>query len=286
MPVATDGVTPRARALAAAIREIRIRSGTSGRKLSAQLGLSHGAVSHWETGRRIPTVEDVAAFLAVSGVVGEEKDRVLDLARHAAEPNWLTVGMPGIPQQLAGAWECERAASAIVQWTPMIIPGLVQTPEYARAAATARGLPVGEIEARVMVRTSRREVITRRNDPVVFEALIGEVALREVIGGTEVLAEQLRWLGEVAKRGNVTIRVVPLRVGWHPGFAGPFVLYDFPDAPPVVHFEHYSSGAFVPDADDVSAYRGAVDRLREVAMSPAASARKIGEIAKEMEQTT
>ncbi|GAB3434963.1 hypothetical protein GCM10027436_12540 [Actinophytocola sediminis] len=82
------------------------------------------------------------------------------------------------------------------------------------------------------------------------------------------------------------MRVVPLRVGWHPGFAGPFVLYDFPDAPPVVHFEHYSSGAFVPNADDVQAYRGAVDRLREIAISPAASTRRIAEIATEMEGAT
>jgi DNA-binding XRE family transcriptional regulator len=286
MPVATEGVTPRARALAAAIREIRMRSDISGRQLSGQLGLSHGTVSHWETGRRVPTVEDVAAFLAVLGVVGKEKDRILDLARHAAEPNWLTVGMPGIPQQLAGAWECERAASAIVQWTPMIIPGLLQTPDYARAAAAANGLAESEIESRVMVRNSRREVITRRNDPVVFEALICEVAVREVIGGAEVMVEQLRFLGEMAKRKNVTVRVVPLRVGWHPGFAGPFDMYDFPDAPPVLYFEHYSSGAFVPNADDVQAYRGAVDRLREKAMSPAASTRLIADIAKEMEHTT
>ncbi|HEU5473388.1 MAG TPA: helix-turn-helix transcriptional regulator [Actinophytocola sp.] len=286
MPVATDGVTPRARALAAAIRTIRERSGISGRKLSAQLGMSHGTVSHWETSRRIPTVEDVASFLGVLGVVGEERQRILDLARHAAEPNWLTVGMPGIPQQLAGAWECERAASAIVEWAPMIIPGLLQTPEYARATATASGLSEHEVESRVMVRNSRREVIERRSDPVLFEALIGEVALREVIGGTEVLAEQLRFLGSMAKRKNVTVRVMPLRVGWHPGFAGPFVLYDFPDAPPVVHFEHYSSGAFVPDADDVQAYRGAVEQLRDKAMSPAASARLIAEIAKEMETAT
>jgi transcriptional regulator with XRE-family HTH domain len=286
MPIATDVVTPRARALAAAIREIRVRSGQSGRKLSVQLGMSHGTVSHWETSRRIPTVEDVASFLAVAGVVGEEKGRILDLARHAAEPNWLTVGMPGIPQQLAGAWESERAASVITLWTVMTIPGLLQTEEYVRAIGVAGGLPSQEIESRVMVRVSRREVVTRRKDPVEFEALICEVALREAIGGPEVMAEQLRWLGTMAKRKNITVRVVPLGVGWHPGFAGPFVLYDFTDAPPVMYFEHHSSGAFVPDADDVQAYREAVDRLREIAMSPTASARLIAEIAKEMEHVT
>lgn len=286
MPVVSDGATPRARALASAVRELRIRSGISGRKISEQLGLSHGAVSHWETGRRIPNVEEVAAFLAVLGVVGTEKERILHLARNAAEPNWLTVGMPGIPQQLAGAWECERAASSIVEWTPMVIPGLLQTPDYVRAIATANRFTDQETESRVMVRNSRREVITRRSDPVTFEALICEVAVREVIGDADVMVEQLRWLGEMAKRKNVTVRVVPLGVGWHPGFAGPFILYDFPDAPPTIHFEHHSSGAFVPDADDVLAYRVAVDRLRELAMSPTASARLIAETAKEMEDAT
>jgi hypothetical protein len=155
-----------------------------------------------------------------------------------------------------------------------------------RAAAAASGLSEQEIESRVMVRASRREVLTRRNNPVKFDALICAVALRESIGSTDVMTEQLRSLVDMAKRrSNVTIRVVPLGVGWHPGFAGPFVLYDFPDAPPVVHFEHYSSGAFVPDADDVQAYRGAVDRLREIAMSPAASTRLIAQVANEMEHS-
>jgi hypothetical protein len=64
------------------------------------------------------------------------------------------------------------------------------------------------------------------------------------------------------------------------------MLYDFPDAPPVMYFEHHSSGAFVPDDDDVLAYREAVDRLRELAMSPTASTRLIAEIAKDMEHVT
>ncbi|MCX2734291.1 helix-turn-helix transcriptional regulator [Saccharopolyspora sp. NFXS83] len=284
MPADTIRVTPRARALAAAIRSTRENSGISGRELSKRLGLSHGTVSHWETGRRIPTPEDVASFLAVAGVTGKERQRLLDLARHASEPNWLTVGMPGIPQQLAGAVECERSASAIVEWAPMAVPGLLQTSDYSRAVSAAGGLTADETERRATVRAGRREIILR-DEPVRFTALIGQHGISDRIGTPPVMQDQLHFLLELAERDNVTIQVVPPRVGWHPGLAGPFVLYDFPDSPAVVHFEHYSSGAFVPDDDDVQAYRQAVSRILELALSPADTIDLITESASELERS-
>ncbi|WP_338599185.1 helix-turn-helix transcriptional regulator [Saccharopolyspora sp. SCSIO 74807] len=284
MPVDANGITPRARALAAAIRSTRENSGVSGRELSKRLGLSHGTISHWETGRRVPTPEDVASFLAVAGVTGKERQRLLDLARHASEPNWLTVGMPGIPQQLAGAVECERSATSIVEWAPMGLPGLLQTADYARAIATASGLPAHEVERRVTIRVGRREVITRRN-PVQFTALIGEDAIRDRIGPPEVMADQLHHVLDCLERDNITVQVVRRCIGWHPGIAGPFVLYEFTDSPAVVHLEHFSSGAFVPDNDDVEAYRGAVESIGHIALSAAETTRFIKKLADEKERT-
>lgn len=250
-------------------------------------------VSNWETGQRLPSPEDVASLLTALELLTDdqltiesaEKERILDLARHVSEPNWLTIGMPGIPAQLAAVAESVRAASGVTEWQPFVVPGLLQTPEYYRAIGKASGLSVAEIEQRVMVRMSLQEVITRR-DPVNLLAFIGEAALREPIGEIEVRIDQLRHLNKISRqRRNVVIRVIRLGVGWHPGTAGPFVLYDFPDAPPVLHFEHFSSGAFVPDAADVEAYRRAVTMMDEVAMSPAASTRLIAEIADELERT-
>lgn len=269
----------------AAIKDLRERSGMSGRELSKRLGYSHGTLSHWETGRRLPTPEDMASLLTIVGVTGQEKTRLIELSRHASEPNWLIVGMPGIPHQLAGAVESERAASAIVEWSRDLIPGLLQTADYARALASANGLAPQEIERRVLLRVGRREIITRRN-PVELLTLIGEDALREKIGTPEVMADQVRHLIAMSERDNITIQVVPPRVGWHPGLTGPFVLYDFPDAPPVVHFEHYSSGAFVPNEDDVEAYRHAEKQIQGMARSPADTRRLLAEIADETEQTT
>lgn len=280
-----NGVTIRARVLRAAIKDIRERSGMSGRELSKQLGASHGTVSHWETGRRLPTPEDMASLLELVRVTGEEKNRLIELARHAAEPSWLIAGMPNIPHQLAGAVESERSASTIAEWSRDLIPGLLQTADYARALAVADGMPEQEIETRVLLRVGRKEVLTRRN-PVELLALIGEDALHEKIGSPEVMVDQLRHLITMSEQDNITVQVVPPRIGWHSGLAGPFVLYDFPDAPAVVHLEHYSSGVFIPNEDNVQVYRTAVDEIRGVARSPAVTRKLLAEIADERERTT
>ncbi|PKW15377.1 DUF5753 domain-containing protein [Saccharopolyspora spinosa] len=141
----------------------------------------------------------------------------------------------------------------------------------AMGVAQADGHPKHDVESRVMVRVSRREILTKRN-PVHYEVLVGDVALRQQIGSSIAMIDQLRYLIKFcAENSNVTLRVVPIRTGWHPGTAGPFVLYEFSDAPPYVHFEHYSSSAFVTDSNDVDAYRKALDMIGEYALNQSKS---------------
>lgn len=240
-------------------------------------------ISHWETGRRVPGSEDAASLLTAIGLSGDQKRRIMDLARGATEPNWLTYGIPGVTQQLAGVLECERAADSIIEWSPLEIPGLLQTPAYIRATMLAFGLAPAEAEQRVMLRVGRRELITRR-EPADFEALIGEAALRDMIGDSAVMGEQLHLLLQLSVRRNVTVRVVPARSGWHPGLAGRFVFYKLTDASPVVYFEHLTSGAFVPDEYDVEKYRAAIDGIRAVALSVTDSVKFIAQLAEQAEE--
>src|SRR5437588_625161 len=118
--------SPRARALCAALRDARQASGIGVRELGRLLGISDSNISLWENCHRIPNVETVAMILTAVRTSPEERERILDLARNVREPSWLTVGIEGIPPQLAGVVECERAASAIIEWIPMGIPGLLQ----------------------------------------------------------------------------------------------------------------------------------------------------------------
>lgn len=255
------------------------------REVARRLGISHSVVSYWETSKRVPRIEDIASYLTAIGVTGDAREAILALGRDADAQNWLAVGIPGISQQLTGTMECERAASAITDWSPHLVTGLLQTSDYARAIIGGGSLPAHEVEARVLVRMGRRDVITRSN-PVRLTAYLGEAALHEMIGGSHVMADQLRHLVKAAESDTITVQVVRSYQGWHPGLIGPFVLYDFDGAPSIVLLEHHRTGAFVTEPDDVAGYKSAVDKIYQLAMSPADSLTLITQVAHDVEATT
>ncbi|HEY8374659.1 MAG TPA: helix-turn-helix transcriptional regulator [Pseudonocardiaceae bacterium] len=276
--------TPRLRALGAALRRAREAAGLTMRELSSRVGIPYANISFWENARRVPRVEDVATLLTALGVPADERERLLDLARGAADKNWLATGFVGASPQLAGVMECERIAAEIVDWSPLLIPGLLQVGDYARTILSDTNEPAGTIEARVALRLARREVLLRRTPPPPhLVALIGEAALRTPIGGPEVMADQLRHVLQMSERDNITVRIVPFSAGWHTGLAGMFVLYVFEDMPSTVHLEHHRSGVFLDDDGDVAAYQEVADTIRQLAMSPEESAELITATLKEWE---
>lgn len=279
--------TPRTRALAAALRRERSLADIGVREAARRLDLSHTTISQWETGKRVPSPEDVSAFLAAIGVTGDRRDEVLELARNASDPNWLAAGLPGVSQQLAGVIQCERTAAEVIEWCPLVVPGLLQTVDYARAIIGADDtLTRAEIEARVNLRLDRRTALIEDRDglpPAEYTALVGEWALRQRVGGTTVTVAQCRQLLTLADLSTVALQVVAIGDGWHPGLMGPFALYNFPDLPSIVHLEHHRSGAFLYDDADVTAYKIAAATVRRVAMDPADSRGFIIEVIKEME---
>lgn len=229
----------------------------------------------------------MGGYLAAISVSGAERDRVLDLVRGASEPNWLAAGIPGMSQGLNGVLECERTAISIVYWSPLAIPGLLQTSDYAKAilGAGSSNPSSVEVEARVLLRAGRRDMFSRSN-PTRLHALIGEPALQAPIGGREVLLEQLRYLLKMAEEVEpVTVQVIRTEIPWHPGLAGPFVFYEFEDSPPIVHLEQHRSSAFLYEESDVAEYARVATALREeTAMSPRNSLGLIAEIITELER--
>lgn len=279
--------TPRARVLAAALRQARCESGWGVREVARRLGLSHTTISQWENARRVPHPEDVSALLAAIGVTGERRNTILDLARGAADRNWLTLGQPGTRMGLSGIVECERTAAQVMEWCPLVIPGLLQTPDYARAIMSAgRLLEPEEIEARLRIRFERRAVLDVNRyprPPAHFTALIGEWALRQPVGGAKVLLEQLRELVVRSDHRNITLRVVPARTDWHPGLAGPFLIYDFLEGPSIVHLEQLRSSTFLYDTPFVAEYQRAATWMLDLALSHPESVQLIAAVAASIE---
>ncbi|GAB2675749.1 helix-turn-helix transcriptional regulator [Saccharopolyspora gloriosae] len=254
---ATTG-TPRAKALSAALRDARETRGVGLRVLARRLEFPHTQILHWETGHQVPGVEPVAMILTALRVSAGERERILELARDA-----FTAGIPQRPT----AVECERAPASIVEWSPAAVPELLRTGEYRRALLGVRGMPESDRDTGAVPRAD----VLAKSDPPAFEALIGETVAHEPIGSAQIMIAQLDHLIEMCARPDITIRVVPLRVGWHPGWSGPFVVHEFPGGLAVVRFEHGVSGAFVPAGHDVRDCREAASKIRDVALSPAGS---------------
>jgi transcriptional regulator with XRE-family HTH domain len=284
--MAGNMATPKARALGAALREAREERGLSLRKLASELDRDPSLLSRWETGKRAPQAIDVAQILTHLGVNGARYDEIVHMTEGADAAQWLAITLPEQRQQLAALLDFEDTADTITTASPLLIPGLLQESGYVRAIMSAGTVPADEIATRVAVRIGRRDVITRR-DPARLVAFIGESALRQVIGGPTVMADQLTFLLEAASWVNVELRVIPYASGWHPALEGPFTIID-PKVnaeratTPVVHIENRRSGLFLHEKEDVDTYRQAVDAVLLAAMSPTDTEELIAAVIKEM----
>jgi transcriptional regulator with XRE-family HTH domain len=269
--------TPKLRALGVALRKARESTQMSIRELARRLDDDPGAIARYEKGERATTPEKVARILATLGVNGEEYESIMALTRDSDGPLWVAVSLPEQVRQTDALIEFEDNATEITNLTSILVPGLLQTKEYAQGIMSADvDVPASEVGRRVAVRRGRQDIVTRSTNPVPLLAIICEGALDQLIGSPAVMVDQLRHLLEVGKRENVTIRVVPKMSGWHPGLAGPFLLIES-EPMPVVQLETRRSSLFLHEQKDVEAYRRTVEQVLAVAMTPADSAGVIAE---------
>lgn len=262
----TKPTTPKGFSVGGELRKAREAAGLNQRRLSAKVGVSHVTIGRWERGEVVPRPEDVSALLAVLDVPADVREEIIALARKPDDAHWLAVGMPEQHRQLSTLLDIESTARSITTVSPLLVPGLLQTADYARCIMQAAAVPKQEISTRVAVRIGRRDAITRTGAPVHLHAFIGELVLHQLIGGAEVMAEQLRFLRELGTRTNIELRIIPLASDWHPGLEGPFALDEFASRSPVVHLENRISGLFLHEPPEVEAYLDAVARIRDAAL--------------------
>lgn len=274
--------TAESRELGAELRRLRTEAGFNTRIMAERTGVSNANISFWETGKRLVPLERLTTYLDALSVTDDERERIMGLRRKADGPGELTTGSINIGKRVTRLIELERTAIKITHVQPLLVPGLLQTSDYSRAV-------VGDdpdVDTKVALRAGRRDVITRRRNPVEFLALIDSEVLTRPIGSPEVMADQLDQLARMAELPNVTIQVVPSTApGYHPMLAGPFVMFEFPTATPIVLLEHHRTSAFIWDRESVAAYLSAPEEIQQRALSPERSLKLIKEIAKGMETT-
>lgn len=268
------GTSPKAVALGAELKAARDRAGIGLRELAKRLGIDHSTLSRAESGVRPPSTELASRILALVDVTGDEFERIVAMSRDTDGPAWLAVTLPDLQSQLSALLSFEQMATAITSMSPLLVPGLLQTSGYVRAIMHSAGVPTGEAEIRVATRLGRRDILTRSDSTVRFTAFIGAAALRNPIGGAEVMRDQLAHLLKVSDWPNVTLHAIPDDAGWHPGLEGGFVVIDTGPMS-LVHIENRQSGLFLKEETDVAVYKEAVKKVLGVAKSPVHTAELI-----------
>jgi transcriptional regulator with XRE-family HTH domain len=254
------------------LRKLRVGAGLSGAELAKSVGMSGSKISRVETCENGIYLDDVEKLLDFFGVKGKRRVELLDLARNAEQRGWLRVEGPDLPQDWQTWIDFESEASALFSYEPLMMPGLLQTPEYAHAIIRATGSGLSDDRIGVMVgsRMSRTSLLTRSR-PLKLHAIIEESVLTRPIGDDEALARQLNHLADSAARPNVTVRVVPTDAGLHPGLNGPFVIMDYDNEASLVLHENKVTSLFLDEQEHIDTYTAAWDELVGLAHDEVAS---------------
>ncbi|MBB4762713.1 helix-turn-helix domain-containing protein [Amorphoplanes digitatis] len=267
--LATDeGPTLRRRRLGAELKRCREAAGLTQEIVGRHFEWHAAKVTRIETARVAVTARDVKDLLTLYGVEDEAyREALMALARLSRERTWWTdyrdIMRPG---NFVGL---EAEASVLRAWEPVLIPGPLQTEAYMRALMrTGRASdPPHHIDRRVALRLKRQGRLTAPN-PLTLVAIIDESAVRRVVGGPDVMNEQLRHLLDTAQLPTVTVQILPFDAGEHPFLGGSAALLEFRETThlDVVYLEGLAGDYYEEQHSEVARYRDEFERLSAKAL--------------------
>ncbi|HMG42593.1 MAG TPA: helix-turn-helix transcriptional regulator [Acidimicrobiales bacterium] len=270
-----ESPTASRRWLASELRRLREARGLAQKDAARECGWSGARLSYLETSQRPVTDDDLDKLLPLYDLPEADREPLYAAVRKAQEEGWWERF-----EHLVGAWlpiyvGLEQGAAAIRSYEPLLVPGILQTEEYCRAIMSGglRRRSRREIDRLVELRTTRKAILTREEEPTKLDAVIDEGVLLRSPVEPGVLAPQLEHLAEMATLPNVTVRVVPFERGVHSFSTGPFSILSFPlNRPdPVVYLEHIDEGLWLEDFDAIERYALAFDGLADLALDREAS---------------
>lgn len=250
-------------AVGAQLRRRREAAGVSRDAAAYLIRASGPKISRMELGRHRFKERDLLDLLTLYGVVDpDERVEFLELARHANEPGWWHRYGDLLPSWFETYMAMEQAASVIRTYEVQFVPGLLQTPQYARAVFGLAHPDPEQLERRVELRRLRQEILTS-SDPPQLWAVIDEAALHRPLGDAELCRQQLAHLIELDALPNLSLQIATFRRGAHPATSGPFTILRFPvpELSDVVYLEQLNGALYLDRAPDVEDYVGTWNRL-------------------------
>ncbi|GAA4102225.1 helix-turn-helix transcriptional regulator [Nonomuraea soli] len=253
------------------LSECRNLAGKRQKELASLLGWSVSKISMVERGER-PTDEEFARKAdAALGAGGALLRRWRETIEHASRwPAWLA--------QLA---EIEQQAATLKYWQPMIVPGMLQIPEYARAVFRGKpGSTAEDVERNLAARLERQSILHRDDGPTIW-VILDEVVLIRPVGSEAVMAEQMTRLAELDEHPRINVRVLP-RTSWlTSGLQGAFVLASGPGMPDTAYIESITLSQITADSGCVREIQWRYETLHNEALPRRASLQLIREMAEQ-----
>jgi transcriptional regulator with XRE-family HTH domain len=289
--VTTGSTVPR-RQLGRYLRDLRGKARLTVRAAAAALEWSEAKIWRIETGQTSLRSHDVDTMCRVYGAPTELAEALMGLAKETKGRGWWHAYGDVIPDTFDLYIGLEEATASLDWYESELVPGLLQTPAYARALIKADNphRDDEEIERRVDLRMQRQALIDRVTAPPTVSVLLNEAILRRVIGGPGVMIYQLKRLRELTELPNVTVQVVPFSCGLHLGvMSGPFVILRFPtngggrnSEPPTVYVDGFTGDLYLDKPHEIDRYDRAFRDIRAVALNEGKSAALLEQAAKEL----
>ncbi|MFJ4620103.1 helix-turn-helix domain-containing protein [Streptomyces sp. NPDC088812] len=275
--------TVRRRRLGQELRKLREDKGMTAEQVADRLLVSQSKISRLENGRRSISQRDVRDLCGVYEVEDQRiVDSLMQMAKDSRQQGWWHA-FGDVPYSVYIGLETDAASLRV--YDPQVVPGLLQTRQYAEtliSGALPETVPT-EIEKRVQVRMRRQERISAEENPLRLWTVMDEAALRRVVGNRSLMRDQLEHLVEQSQLPHVTVQVIPFEMGAHPGLNGQYAILEFPDASDssVVYIEGVTSDLYLEKPNDVQKYSVMYEHLRAQALNVDQSRQFIADIAKD-----
>jgi len=290
---ATGSTVPR-RQLGRYLRDLRNKSRLTVRAAAEALEWSEAKIWRIESGHTSMRSLDVETMCRIYGAQADTTEALMALAKETKARGWWLSYNDVIPEGFDVYIGLEEAAARFQLYESELVPGLLQTEDYARTLIQADnpGVAEAEIERRVQVRMQRQTLLGRVTSPPEVNVVLNEAILRRPVGGEKCMAAQLAHLVEVAELATVTIKVMPFDAGMHHGIMSrQFAILDFPvnvngalTEPPIVYVESFTGELYLDKAHEIERYSGVFTDIWSTALDEAASRSLIVDTAKELDK--
>jgi transcriptional regulator with XRE-family HTH domain len=277
------GPTTRRRQLGADLRRLREAKGLTLEEAGTRVGISKATLSRYETKEGAVKWPAIDALCREYGASDEERLALVELAKGAKIQGWWRSLADSIPESMNLMLTLEDEVVREDHYACMYVPGLLQTRAYAEAVHRASEVqcPEREVQHMVDIRMRRQELLERDEPPHIW-CVIDEAAIRRLVGGRQVMQEQLRHLREMCKRPRITVQVLPFSTGAHAAAVGSFAILRGPNPElDVIYVDLLGGGLFMEKPQELDRYRLAFEYLSAQALDLESSAQLITRISKE-----